>query len=153
ELDARFRYVLIDEYQDTNQAQYALARGLSVDYPNLCVVGDPDQCLSPGTAILTPNGLRPIEELREGDRLLAGVGCGRIASKTIDKVMVNPFRGLLTRIRVEGGIELLATPNHVCFAREGDGSGPPQKLLPEGEVIRSRNGRSVIGHIGPCMCF
>ena len=45
ELDVRFRYVLIDEYQDTTYAQYAIARGLSVDYPNLCVVGDPDQCI------------------------------------------------------------------------------------------------------------
>jgi DNA helicase II / ATP-dependent DNA helicase PcrA len=45
ELDARFRFVLIDEYQDTNFAQYQIARGLSIDNPNLCVVGDPDQSI------------------------------------------------------------------------------------------------------------
>src|SRR6202040_1703647 len=45
EFDSRFRFVLIDEYQDTNSAQYAIARGLSQDYPNLCVVGDPDQSI------------------------------------------------------------------------------------------------------------
>jgi DNA helicase-2/ATP-dependent DNA helicase PcrA len=45
ELDSRFRYVLIDEYQDTNKAQYEIARRLSVTYPNLCVVGDPNQSI------------------------------------------------------------------------------------------------------------
>ena len=44
-LDERYRYVLVDEYQDTNLVQYAIARALSVDCPNLAVTGDPDQSI------------------------------------------------------------------------------------------------------------
>ena len=40
-LDQRHRFILVDEYQDTNFAQYAIARGLSIDHPNLAVTGDP----------------------------------------------------------------------------------------------------------------
>ncbi|OPX89683.1 MAG: ATP-dependent DNA helicase PcrA [Pelotomaculum sp. PtaB.Bin104] len=39
----RFRYILIDEYQDTNHAQYLLVNLLAGAHRNLCVVGDPDQ--------------------------------------------------------------------------------------------------------------
>jgi len=45
QLDDHYRFVLVDEYQDTNLAQYVIARSLSLDYPNLAVTGDPDQSI------------------------------------------------------------------------------------------------------------
>jgi DNA helicase-2/ATP-dependent DNA helicase PcrA len=44
-LGHRYRYVLIDEYQDTNRAQYVIAHGIAVEHENICVTGDPDQSI------------------------------------------------------------------------------------------------------------
>jgi DNA helicase-2/ATP-dependent DNA helicase PcrA len=45
QLDERHRFILVDEYQDTNLSQYTIARALSNNHPNLAVTGDPDQSI------------------------------------------------------------------------------------------------------------
>lgn len=41
----RFQYILVDEYQDTNEAQYILIKMMAAKYKNVCVVGDNDQSI------------------------------------------------------------------------------------------------------------
>src|SRR4029434_3228248 len=45
ELQDRFQYIMIDEYQDTNYAQFVIAHSLAAAHRNICVVGDPDQSI------------------------------------------------------------------------------------------------------------
>ena len=45
QLDHHFRFILVDEYQDTNFAQYRIVQAMSQLYPNLCATGDPDQSI------------------------------------------------------------------------------------------------------------
>jgi DNA helicase-2/ATP-dependent DNA helicase PcrA len=45
ELSNRLKFLLIDEYQDTNHAQYCIAKHLVCEHNNICVTGDPDQSI------------------------------------------------------------------------------------------------------------
>jgi len=45
ELSNRFKFLLIDEYQDTNHAQYKIAKALVSEHNNICATGDPDQSI------------------------------------------------------------------------------------------------------------
>ncbi|MCQ2553669.1 MAG: UvrD-helicase domain-containing protein [Clostridia bacterium] len=45
EYQQKFKYIMVDEYQDTNMLQYKLIKQLSKAHKNICVVGDDDQCI------------------------------------------------------------------------------------------------------------
>ena len=65
----KFRYVLIDEYQDTNNLQYLLASTLAGGYENFCVVGDDDQSIYRFRGA-TIEHIRSFEEQYQGCRVI-----------------------------------------------------------------------------------
>ena len=71
----RFNHVLVDEFQDTNVAQWELVRSLTEEHRNVLVVGDTDQCLVEGTLVTMGDGSRrPIEQVRVGDEVMSWLG-------------------------------------------------------------------------------
>ncbi len=82
-----FRHVLVDEYQDTNRAQYRWLQLLTEEHRNLCVVGDDDQCLVAGTRVTMADGTtRPIELVQEGDEVLSNYGSEGMGSATVLRI-------------------------------------------------------------------
>lgn len=69
-LDLQFRFVLVDEYQDTNHAQYRIVRALSQHCPNLCVTGDPDQSIY-GWRGARPENIVQFEQDFAGTRIVS----------------------------------------------------------------------------------
>ena len=102
-----FRWVLVDEYQDTNHAQYRWLQLLASEHRNLAVVGDDDQCLVEGTPVTMADGsTRPIEQIRVGDKVLSSYGSGDFRPARITGThRANARLGI--RIRTTGGRELV----------------------------------------------
>ena len=68
-----FRWVMVDEYQDTNHVQYRWLQLLTSEHRNLAVVGDDAQCLVAGTRVTMGDGsIKPIEAVQVGDEVLSG---------------------------------------------------------------------------------
>ena len=123
-----FRHVLVDEYQDTNHAQYRLLQLLAAEHGNLMVVGDEDQCLAEGTLITMGDGSRrPIEQVRKGDEVLSAHGPGDLRPARVTGTFRSRNRDGVA-IETFGGRRILSTPEHTHFAGYRLGTAPQMHL-------------------------
>ena len=84
----KFRHILVDEFQDTNEMQYSWLRILSAKYKNIFAVGDDDQCLIEGTDISVKDGIKKIEKIQVGDLVYSMLGTEKVL-RLVTKVFKN----------------------------------------------------------------
>jgi superfamily I DNA/RNA helicase len=130
----RFRHVLVDEFQDTNVAQWELVRMLTEEHRNVMVVGDQDQCLVAGTAVTMGDGsVKAIEDVRPGDLVRSCYGSGDFRPAKV----LRTHRALADRgvaITTASGRRIVSTEDHVHFAG----------TVPESDEVREHHELSVV---------
>ncbi len=120
-----FRHVLVDEYQDTNAAQYRWLQLLTSERRNLAVVGDDAQCLVEGTMVTMGDGsLRPIEAVDAGDEVLSCYGSADFRPARVTDAFVSHDRREGVAITMASGRRIVSTPEHVHFAGYKVGASP-----------------------------
>ena len=125
----RFKYIHVDEYQDTNHAQYRLVNILAAEHRNLCVVGDDDQCLVEGTPVTMADGsTKSIERIEAGDEVLSCYGSGDFRPARVTDVSGARRSAEGVEILTSGGRRLVSTPEHVHFAGYRLGTTPKMHM-------------------------
>ncbi len=112
----RFKHILVDEFQDTNAAQFELVHLLAQDHRSVMVVGDVDQCLVAGTEVTMGDGSRrPIELVRTGDEVLSSYGSGDMRpARVLRTHQAEAYGGV--EITLTSGRRVVSTADHVHFA-------------------------------------
>src|SRR3954468_16319637 len=110
---ARFKYILVDEFQDTNKLQYKWIKMLAGSNGCVFAVGDDDQCVPSGTPITMADGsVKPIEDIRACDKGLSRYGSGDFRAATVRETHSSSAKGELIEIFTQAGRRLVSTPEH-----------------------------------------
>ena len=123
-----FRHVLVDEYQDTNHAQYRLLQLITNEHRNLAVVGDDAQCLVAGTPVEMADGsTKPIERIAAGDEVLSCYGSGDFRPARVTETFAS-HASMGVAITTRSGRRIVSTPEHTHFAGFKPGLTPQHHL-------------------------
>lgn len=146
----KYRYIMVDEYQDTNHAQYILVKLLAAKYKNISVIGDDFQCLLPDTLISTPAGKRKMNELEIGDKIYAFKGDEYIED-TVAQIRKKTVSALTYRIVTESGLAIVGTGDHTVFTGKQNESEATVKLVVYGNddnthCFSFKNKKQIIDH-------
>ena len=114
----RYRFISVDEHQDSSVAQYEILRLLGKKYNNVFVVGDPLQCLLPNTLISTPDGNKEIKDIQQNDNIIVAYGRGKKIETQVSSVLNKHYKGKIIKITTKSGNVLEGTPNHCIFTRQ-----------------------------------
>lgn len=121
---SRYEYVYVDEFQDTSQLQYEILKYYFAGAKRVIVIGDDDQCLVEGTLVDTDSGIKPIEEVKAGDKVLSGNGRGHSGYYMVDHVSKKLVQEEIMVIETLSGKQIRGTKNHIGFA----------KIVPDADV-------------------
>jgi superfamily I DNA/RNA helicase len=128
----RFRYVLVDEFQDTSTLQYKWLRLLAGPKTTVFAVGDDDQCLLAGSKVLLENGERvAVENLKVGQSVVGMVGEKSISKKISRLKKKERVLSVVVNIECDEGRRISCTPDHVWFVLEQ----PPLEKESAGVVL------------------
>ncbi|NLZ74319.1 UvrD-helicase domain-containing protein [Candidatus Falkowbacteria bacterium] len=112
----KFKYIMVDEFQDTNWAQYELVKILAAPKNNLVVVGDDDQCLPGDSLVLLNSGQsKKIKEIKKGDEVVTAVGKGAWSYGQVSQVNKIKKEALFLTFTTNSGKKVTVTDNHKLF--------------------------------------
>lgn len=110
-----YRYVMVDEYQDTNNLQESIVMKLCSHHKNLCVVGDDYQCWHKDSKVVTPEGVKTVANLQIGD-MVQTIRKGKITFEEVTNKSKHCAKTIT--ITTESGKQIRVTRNHKMFASQ-----------------------------------
>jgi len=111
----RFKYILVDEFQDTNWSQNELVKLLAKKEKNICVVADDDQCLTGSSKISTASGVKRFDEIKKGNEVITAVGKGHLSVSKVNRVFKRKKNTRFITLTTKNGKKVTVTANHKMF--------------------------------------